>query len=216
MCRAGLLVDQVRPFNSLQDHSLMTHIIRNVAFGSLMALVVPVTARAQNPRAVIETSKGKIVAELYADRAPKTVENFVKYAKSDFYQGTTFHRVIKGFMIQGGGFTEQMKKKETRAPIKNEADSNLSNEKYTLAMARTSEPDSATSQFFINTVDNTKLDRRRGFAGYAVFGKVIEGENVVQEIESVRTQSEPGPGGLLMDDVPADPVLIKDVKILEE
>src|ERR1051325_5837141 len=131
-------------------------------------------AQGKNPRVVVETSAGKIVVELYADKAPMTVKNFLQYVNDKHYDGTIFHRVIKDFMIQGGGMEPGLKEKKTRDPIKNESDNGLSNERGTIAMARTAVPDSATAQFFINVKDNNFLDRAkaRDKVGYAVFGKV--------------------------------------------
>ncbi|MDX1810951.1 MAG: peptidylprolyl isomerase [Gammaproteobacteria bacterium] len=149
----------------------------------------PVLAE-DKPRVKLETNMGNIVLELDPAKAPKTVENFLNYVNSGFYNGTIFHRVISNFMIQGGGFTTDVKKKATNAPIENEANNGLSNVRGTIAMARTSEPHSATAQFFINVVDNKFLDFRqktmRGW-GYAVFGKVIEGMDVVDKIRNIKT-----------------------------
>lgn len=162
-----------------------------------------------NPQVVIETNKGTIVAELYATEAPKSTENFLQYVDDGYYDGTIFHRVIPDFMIQGGGFTADMQKKDTREPIENEADNGLENERGTLAMARTNDPHSASSQFFVNVTDNDFLNHRgknpRGW-GYAVFGKVIEGMDVVDAIVAVPTTRK-GP----MSDVPVEPVVIESV-----
>ena len=166
-----------------------------------------------NPKIEMNTTKGKIVLELYADKAPKTVENFLAYLDAGFYDGTIFHRVIPGFMIQGGGFAADMKKKDTRSPIDNEADNGLRNERGTIAMARTSDPHSATAQFFINTVDNDFLNYRNKTSqgwGYAVFGCVAEGMAVVDAISGVKTGTR-GP----YRNVPTDPVLINKVKRLK-
>jgi cyclophilin family peptidyl-prolyl cis-trans isomerase len=164
-----------------------------------------------NPVIIIETSMGDIAVELYRDRAPKTVANFLEYVKAGFYKGTVFHRVIKGFMIQGGGLTVDMKQKPTRPPIENEATNGEKNERGTIAMARTSDVHSATAQFFINTVNNSFLDHRSqgsdGF-GYCVFGKVTSGMEVVDKIESTATENK----GMYRD-VPIKPVIIKDVRI---
>ena len=157
----------------------------------------------------LKTNYGNIVMELYPDKAPVTVENFVNYVESGFYNGTIFHRVIDGFMIQGGGFTVDMVQKETEAPIKNEAANGLKNNKYTVAMARTSDPDSATAQCFINTVDNFFLDRSVRDAGYAVFGKVIEGMDVVDKIAKVSTGRVKG-----FQDVPKKPVEILEATVV--
>lgn len=161
----------------------------------------------------IETSKGVIVAELDEEKAPETVENFLSYAREKFYDGTIFHRVIDGFMIQGGGFSSDMVAKEGKPPIKNEAGNGLKNLRGTLAMARTQVVDSASSQFFINLVDNGFLDHKNrspaGF-GYAVFGKVVEGMEVVDAIGGVPTGNIKGHG-----DVPLEPVVMEKVTVLE-
>jgi cyclophilin family peptidyl-prolyl cis-trans isomerase len=167
----------------------------------------------QNPRVRMETSKGVIELELYADKAPKTVENFVQYVKDGQYDGTIFHRVIPGFMIQGGGFTADMSEKATRPPIKNEANNGLSNEMGTIAMARTPDPHSASAQFFINVKDNDFLDFKNETTngwGYCVFGKVIEGMDVVNGIVGVPT----GNHGMHQD-VPLDPVVIEKATVVE-
>ena len=164
-----------------------------------------------NKMATIKTNFGDIEIELNAEKAPLSVANFIKYAESGYYDGTIFHRVIKNFMIQGGGFEPGMNQKAISAPIPNEANNGLKNEKYTLAMARTNEPHSATSQFFINTKDNDFLnfssETSRGW-GYAVFAKVISGEEVVDKIEGVRT-GQAGHHG----DVPVEDVIIESVTI---
>jgi cyclophilin family peptidyl-prolyl cis-trans isomerase len=167
-----------------------------------------------NPMVVLSTSMGDIKIELYADKAPITVKNFLDYAKAGYYDGTTFHRVIPNFMIQGGGMTADMQeKKGARPPIKNESDNGLKNETGTLAMARTSVPDSATSQFFINVKDNSFLNRESApdKVGYAVFGKVVEGMDVVKKIEQAKTASK-GPH----QNVPVDAVVIKSAKVVSE
>jgi len=167
--------------------------------------------KATNPVVILETSLGDIEVELYEKSAPKTVDNFMRYVKDGFYKNTIFHRVIKGFMIQGGGLTADMKQKPTRQPIENEATNGEKNLRGTIAMARTSEVHSASSQFFINTVDNAFLDHRsktqEGF-GYCVFGKVTAGMDVVGKIESSPT----GTAGMFRD-VPKVPVVIKDVRL---
>lgn len=163
------------------------------------------------PRVALETSKGKIVLELYPDRAPKTVENFLAYVEGGFYDGTVFHRVIEGFMVQGGGFTADMERKPTRDPIANESGSALSNERGTIAMARTSDPDSATAQFFINTAANERLDARGGGnSGYTAFGRVVEGMDVVDAIASVPTTRKG-----MFDDVPVEPVTIEGATVVD-
>jgi peptidyl-prolyl cis-trans isomerase A (cyclophilin A) len=168
-----------------------------------------------NPMVVLSTSLGDIKVELYADKAPITVKNFLDYGKAGYYDGTVFHRVIPGFMIQGGGMTADMqdKREGQKPPIKNESDNGLKNDTGTLAMARTGVPDSATSQFFINVKDNTFLNREsaQDKVGYAVFGKVVEGMDVVKKIEGVKTANK-GPH----QNVPVDPVTIKSVKVVSE
>lgn len=160
-----------------------------------------------NTNVILDTSEGEIHVELYADKAPITVENFLKYVDDGFYDGTIFHRVIPDFMIQGGGFTADMSQKPTRDPIKNEADNGLSNDPYTIAMARTSVVDSATAQFFINVADNVFLDHGSRDFGYAVFGKVVKGEDVVDRIAGVATGTRAG-----MGDVPKETVTITSAR----
>ncbi len=163
----------------------------------------------ENIKFVIDTSKGNIVIETYPKKAPITVKNFESYVNKGFYNNTIFHRVIDGFMIQGGGFTKDMAQKQTDAPIQNEASNGLKNEKYTIAMARTSIPDSATSQFFINVNNNNFLDYPgQDGAGYCVFGKVIEGQDVVDKIAKVTT----GSSGMHQD-VPNEPVIIEEASV---
>lgn len=171
----------------------------------------PKEVKPANPVVKMVTNKGEIVIELYADKAPITVGNFLKYTKDGFYNGTIFHRVIKGFMIQGGGFTESLFKKNTKPPIKNESYNKLRNKRGTIAMARLNAPDSATSQFFINHVDNKALDFDGPYKpGYAVFGKVVKGMDVVDAIASIPTKPV-GPHGNL----PIEPVIIESVSIVE-
>jgi len=162
----------------------------------------------------LQTNFGTITLELFADKAPTTVENFLNYVKEGFYDGTIFHRVISGFMIQGGGMEPGMKEKATNAPIKNEADNGLSNERGTLAMARTMEPHSASAQFFINVKDNAFLDHRSPTSdgwGYAVFGRVVDGMEVVDRIKEVAT----GNTGYHQD-VPLEDVVLEKAEIVEE
>ena len=163
-----------------------------------------------NPKVVLDTSKGKIVLELYPDNAPETVKNFLSYIDAKYYDGTIFHRVIPNFMIQGGGFTTDMKRKNPQAPIKNEADKGLKNDRGTIAMARTGDPHSATAQFFINTKNNDFLNHKsktqQGW-GYTAFGKVIEGMKTVNAISAVKTGTRGG-----FRDVPAEPVVIKSAR----
>jgi cyclophilin family peptidyl-prolyl cis-trans isomerase len=172
-----------------------------------MAPVSPVAAQDKNPVVVMETSKGNIKIELYASKAPITVKNFLKYVEDKHYDGLIFHRVIEDFMIQGGGMTENLKEKPTRDPIKNESDNGLSNERGTIAMARTMVADSATSQFYINVKDNKFLDKAnaKDGVGYCVFGRVIEGMDVVNMIRAVKTNAK--------TDVPLEAVVIKSVRL---
>jgi peptidyl-prolyl cis-trans isomerase A (cyclophilin A) len=166
-----------------------------------------------NPKVLMQTSMGEITLELFADKAPVSVDNFLQYVNSGFYTNTVFHRVIRGFMIQGGGFDKDLVQKETRQPIENEAGNGQSNRRGTLSYARTMVVNSATSQFFINHADNPNLDHRdetqNGY-GYAVFGKVVKGMDVVDRIAETQTGSKNG-----MQDVPVTPVLILSVKVLE-
>jgi peptidyl-prolyl cis-trans isomerase B (cyclophilin B) len=165
-----------------------------------------------HPRVALETSQGRIVIELYRDKAPKTVDNFLQYVKSGHYDGTIFHRVIDGFMVQGGGFSADMGQKPTKSPIQNEADNGLRNERGTLAMARTQDPNSASAQFFINLTDNEFLNHKGKTAqgwGYAVFGKVVEGMEVVDKIAKVPTGNKGG-----HQNVPIEPVLIKSARVV--
>jgi cyclophilin family peptidyl-prolyl cis-trans isomerase len=178
-----------------------------------LGVVVTGSAAAKNPVVEIDTSMGKIKVELFADKSPMTVKNFLSYVDDKHYDGTIFHRVIDGFMIQGGGMEKGMKEKRTKAPIRNEASNGLLNERGTLAMARTPNPHSATSQFFINVVDNKVLNRTDdspGGAGYCVFGKVIAGMDVVDKIKGVKTGNKEG-----HKDVPVEDVVITAVKRAE-
>ncbi len=169
-------------------------------------------AAAGDPRVLLETSMGNITVELAPERAPITVRNFLAYVEKGHYDGTIFHRVIPGFMIQGGGFTADMNEKPTMQPIPLEARGGLPNDRYTIAMARTSYPHSATSQFFINVADNDFLnaDRAQDGNGYAVFGRVVAGEDVVDKIAGVKT----GAKGM-MRDVPIEAVTIKSAKLVK-
>ena len=160
----------------------------------------------ENPVVLLETTSGDILVELYPDKAPETVANFLKYVDDGFYNNTIFHRVIPGFMIQGGGLTARMQQKDTSAPIKNEADNGLKNDRGTIAMARTMDPHSATAQFFINLVDNDFLNFQAPSGngwGYCVFGRVTEGMNVVDKIAKVKTTTVG-----MYQDVPSDLVVI--------
>jgi len=165
-----------------------------------------------NPVVLMETSLGVVKIELYPDKAPLSVKNFLDYVNSGFYNGTIFHRVIPGFMAQGGGFTPDRKQKETRAPIKNEAANGLKNDRGTIAMARTANPDSATAQFFINVVNNDSLNRPNPDGhGYAVFGKVVEGMDVVDKIVATPTQRL----NMVFANLPVTPVVITSVKAVK-
>ena len=175
--------------------------------------VVAGTARAANPVVAVETNHGTFKIELFEDKAPGTVKNFLKYVEDKHYDGTIFHRVISDFMIQGGGFEPGMKEKKTREAIKNESSNGLSNLKGTIAMARTGEPDSATAQWYVNVKDNTFLDKAkaRDGVGYCVFGRVIEGMDVVDKIKGVDTGNAKG-----FENVPTKDVVIKSVKVVKE
>lgn len=162
-----------------------------------------------HPTVIIYTTKGNITLELYPDRAPLTVENFLHYVKDGFYDGTVFHRVVNNFMIQGGGFTPDLELKETRKPIVNESKGGLNNDRYTIAMARKGHPDSATSQFFINTRINSALDAQRGNPGYTVFGFVTEGKRVVKAIEKSKTHIVGR-----FKNVPVEPILIERIEVI--
>jgi cyclophilin family peptidyl-prolyl cis-trans isomerase len=183
--------------------------------GAICALLLSSTvAIAANPLVEIKTNLGSITVELYTDRAPQTVKNFLEYVQSDYYKGTIFHRVIPGFMIQGGGYTQDFSQKPTREPVQNEAANGLKNETGTIAMARTPNPHSATAQFFINVADNVFLNHTaptaRGF-GYTVFGKVVKGMDVVNKIAQLAT----GTGGPFPQDVPQQEVVIQGARLVE-
>ena len=186
------------------------HILALAAALSFSSLALNATA-ADMPRVLLKTSMGEILVELDQEKAPKTVENFLQYVKSGQYNGTIFHRVIPDFMIQGGGFDRNMQEKKTRAPIKNEANNGLRNDIYTISMARTASPHSATAQFFINTKNNSMLNYpgQDGW-GYAVFGKVIKGTEVVDQIKNVST----GHAGFHQN-VPTSPVIIESATVTQ-
>ncbi|MEE4659299.1 MAG: peptidylprolyl isomerase [Halieaceae bacterium] len=171
-----------------------------------LLLLASMQSLAQDPEVIIRTNFGDITVRLYPERAPVTVENFLGYVDSGFYSGTIFHRVIPGFMIQGGGFTPRMQEKPNGEPIANESKNRIHNTRGTLAMARTSDPDSATSQFFINVRNNFRLDWTPGKIGYTVFGEVTDGMYVVDSIAVEPTQNFMG-----FDDVPVTPVIIEEV-----
>jgi cyclophilin family peptidyl-prolyl cis-trans isomerase len=181
-------------------------------FAALL-LVLSFTAGAANPQVEVRTNMGSFAIELYPENAPVTVQNFLQYAKEGHYNGTIFHRVIPGFMIQGGGYTQQFQEKPTRAAIKNEAGNGLRNGIGMLSMARTEDPHSATSQFFINVVENPSLDfrapTREGY-GYTPFGRVVKGMEVVDRIAKVPTGQKSG-----HSDVPLKPVVIERMRVIE-
>jgi peptidyl-prolyl cis-trans isomerase B (cyclophilin B) len=188
--------------------------VKRSLYLALAALVLGASwcsAADKNPVVVIDTSLGTIKVELYPDKAPVTVKNFLDYVDAKFYDGTLVHRVVPKFVIQGGGLEPGLKEKKTRDPIKNEASNGLSNEQYTIAMAREPEPDTATAQFYINLVDNArKLDKAREpkGVGYCVFGKVIDGKDVVDKIGAVETDKD--------TDVPVKDVVIKSIRRAEK
>ena len=183
-----------------------------VSLAMVMASGSGVQAEKKPVRVKLTTAMGDIVLELYPDKAPATVENFLQYVKDGHYNGTVFHRVIDGFMIQGGGLDASLNEKPTRGPIKNEADNGLKNEPYTIAMARTNDPHSATSQFFINVVDNQRLNHRdktpSGW-GYTVFGRVVQGKEVVDKIKAMPTTNQG-----IYQNVPKPPVPILSAMII--
>ena len=182
-----------------------------LAVGLIATLSLSAPLWAANPLVEIKTNQGSITAEIFADKAPKTAANFLQYVKDGFFDGTIFHRVIDGFMIQGGGFTPDMKQKSTRPPIENEAGNGLRNSAGSLSMARTNDPNSATAQFFINLVDNDPLDRSPGNPGYAVFGRVTQGLETVAKIAKQPT----GASGFFRD-VPRTAIVIESVRLLPE
>lgn len=193
----------------------MHPLLRLVAI-AIFCLTLPlqVPAQPRHPSVLLETSMGDVVIALDTEAAPQTVDNFLHYVTTGFYGDTIFHRVIKGFMIQGGGMTSDMRKKKTAPPISNEADNGLANTTGTIAMARTSNPHSATSQFFINVADNNFLDHKNKTAsgwGYCVFGRVVKGMEIVKAIENVPTAIRSG-----RRDVPVKPVVIKRASVMEK
>ena len=196
---------------TIQAPSLSTRFSRRGALllAALLALAGAVHAQQPGPRVKLATSAGDILVELDQAKAPQTVENFLRYVKDKHYDGTVFHRVIDGFMIQGGGFTADMQQKPTRAPIPLEASNGLKNDRYTIAMARTGNPNSATSQFFINVKNNDSLNAPNpdGY-GYTVFGRVVAGTEVVDKIRAVQTGNKGG-----MQNVPLDPIIIKSAAL---
>jgi cyclophilin family peptidyl-prolyl cis-trans isomerase len=186
--------------------------VRLIQLFIFLSIFISGIAFASNPQVTIKTNLGNITVELYPEKAPKTVENFLAYVADGFYQDTIFHRVIPNFMVQGGGFDKTFTQKPTKSPVDNEASNGLKNQVGTIAMARTSNPHSATAQFFINLSDNTSLDytgpSQRGF-GYTVFGKVIAGMDVINEIAAIPT----GPSGPFRSDVPQVMMVIEDIEL---
>lgn len=183
------------------------------AFALLLSFTASAATTPANPQIEVRTSMGAFILELYPENAPNTVQNFLQYVKDGHYNGTLFHRVIPGFMIQGGGFTKDFAEKPTRPPIKNEAGNGLRNGTAMISMARTADPHSATAQFFINVSENSSLDFRAPTQeghGYTPFGKVIKGMNVVESIEKVKT----GPGKPPYTDVPVKPVVIERIQLI--
>ena len=186
--------------------------LTSIALAAIFSVATPAAAQDANaPKVKLSTSMGDIVVQLDPAKAPKTVENFLQYVKDKHYDGTIFHRVIDGFMVQGGGFTADMAQKPVRAPIALEAANGLKNDKYTIAMARTNVPDSATAQFFINVKDNAMLNARQPSGdGYAVFGKVVQGSDVVDKIKAVATGNQGG-----HQNVPNTPVTITSATVVK-
>ncbi|MBU9578895.1 peptidyl-prolyl cis-trans isomerase [Ralstonia mannitolilytica] len=187
--------------------------IRSLFAGLVCALAVSAAAAAAPaPRVQFKTSMGNFTVEVYPDKAPKTVSNFLQYVKDGFYKGTIFHRVMDGFMIQGGGFTPDMKQKDTRPPVEIESKNGLKNDKYTIAMARTMDPNSATAQFYVNVVDNNMLNYpgQDGY-GYTVFGKVVEGTDTIDKIKAVETTTR-----FPHQNVPVKPIVIESATVVSK
>jgi cyclophilin family peptidyl-prolyl cis-trans isomerase len=202
--------------NTFYCLSLRSYLVALVSICAVaLAPLCSVQADENSPKVRIQTNLGDIVVELNREKAPKSVDNFLSYVNDGFYNGTVFHRVIDGFMIQGGGFTQDLQQKATKSPIENEADNGLKNDRGTIAMARTNNPNSATAQFFINVVNNDFLNHRnkttRGW-GYTVFGKVVEGMEVVDKIRKTPT----GPSGPFRQDVPKTPVVIQSATVITQ
>ncbi|WP_455366902.1 peptidylprolyl isomerase [Kaarinaea lacus] len=207
------IVKAIRHYKGIIMKSVLKQYFLPLTLAPLLTIFAISVAFA-GPLVKLQTNVGDIVVELNEEKAPKSVANFLGYVNDGFYNGTIFHRVIDGFMIQGGGFTQDMQKKGTKAPIENEANNGLRNDRGTIAMARTNAPHSATAQFFINVVNNDFLNYRapnsRGW-GYAVFGKVVQGMDVVDKIRKIPT----GPGGPFPKDVPQAPVVIENAMVVE-
>ena len=192
----------------MHKKKLLTTIFISALIIILISIIL-IMVNNQNPRVIMKTSEGEIIIELYLDKAPITVENFLTYVDEGFYDGTVFHRVISNFMIQGAGFNENGSENRTHSPIKLESTNGLSNDKGTIAMARTMIPDSATSQFFINTNDNDFLNYGTRDEGYAVFGEVVEGIDVVEKIGKVQTTTKHG-----MGDWPVKEIIIESIELM--
>lgn len=193
----------------------MKKYLLSVILASFSLAAIAATTKEEHSNVLVQTNMGDITIELDREHAPKTVENFEKYISKGFFDGTIFHRVIPNFMIQGGGFTEDLKQKAVDAPIQNEANNGLKNKRGTIAMARTSDPHSATAQFFINTVDNEFLNHTAPTGsgwGYTVFGKVTAGMDVVDAISKVPT----GSSGMFSSDVPKNPIVIKKITLITD
>jgi cyclophilin family peptidyl-prolyl cis-trans isomerase len=213
-CLVGRAFEPDKPAVGLEGPTYVKeHPVKRVLVCLFPLVLAACSPSVPNPVVEIDTSMGKIKAELYQDKAPMTVKNFLRYVDDKHYDGTIFHRVIPDFMIQGGGFEPGMKeRKETNMPIQNESDNGVTNDRGTLAMARTDAPNSATDQFFVNVKDNDFLNRAKApdKVGYAVFGKVIEGMNVVDKIRNVPTQNVGG-----HESVPVDDVMIKSIRRID-
>ena len=190
--------------------SLLITVFFSLALSAPLAFAAGDTSK-DDSMVVMHTNLGDITIEVFEDDAPKSAANFLQYVRDGFYDGTIFHRVIPGFVIQGGGFTEDYQQKKTRDPITNEADNGLKNDRGTLSMARTSDPNSATSQFFVNLTDNAPLNPSRGNAGYAVFGKVTDGMDVVDKIAATPT----GSAGPFRQDAPREQVVIETAEVVD-
>ena len=182
-----------------------------LSIGTALMLPLAVSAQTAAPAVKFQTTMGDFVVEVYPERAPKTVDNFLQYVKAKHYDGTIFHRVIGNFMVQGGGYTKSYSQKPTRPPVMLEASNGLTNDLGTIAMARTNDPNSATSQFFINVKDNPFLNAKGKSDGYTVFGKVISGMDVIEKIKQVPT----GSGGEFRSDVPATPIIINAATLVK-
>jgi len=186
-----------------------------MSLGLALSIMTLSSIAQAGPKVEFKTNQGNFVVDLESDRAPKTVNNFLGYVKSGFYNGTVFHRVINGFMVQGGGFTTDLVQKPTQAPVVSEAQNGLKNQNYTIAMARTSDPDSATAQFYINVKDNPGLDYPNAMGnGYTVFGRVISGQATIDKIKQAPTGIASTPRGR-MADVPNAPIVIESATILK-